>query len=88
MDKLPPEKKEEFLDSIAELIIKRVLVRVLENIPDNERAAFDEVCAAGDHEKINAFLEEKVPGYEKLAAEEIKKTKEEINQTAQMIMSK
>jgi len=33
-------------------------------------------------------LEEKVPGYEKLAAEEIKKTKEEINQTAQMIMSK
>jgi len=46
LDKLPPEKKEEFLDSIAELIIKRVLVRVLENIPDNERAAFDEVCAA------------------------------------------
>lgn len=88
LDKLPSEKKEEIIDSLAELIIKRVLVRVLENIPDSDRAAFDEVCDGGDAEKINGFLEEKVSDYQGLVADEIKKTKEEINQTVEMIMNK
>jgi spore cortex formation protein SpoVR/YcgB (stage V sporulation) len=82
LDALPPEKQEEVLLSIGKIIYQGVLLRVMEELSEEEKAAFDRVLASAKNEDdILAFLEDHVPHLEALIKEEIARFKEHSLQT-------
>ena len=78
---LPEERKTALLMQITESLLKRIVVRVLGELSETDRAAFEEVQETGDPEKINAFLTEKIPNYESMLQEIIAEFKTEMKDT-------
>lgn len=87
IDKLPPEKQEEILTAMTELILKRITLRVLQNFSEKQKEEFDQICSGGDQEKINQFLLVNVPDYERVIQEEIGQFKNEIKETVDALLA-
>jgi len=81
IDQLPEDKKEEVLMLMTEALLKRILITTLEKIPANKKEEFDEIFKSKDSEKINEFLSNNVPDYEKMLKNEIENFKEEMKST-------
>lgn len=87
IDQLPPEKQEEVLTAMTELLLKRLTVRVLENLSEPQREEFSRISAGGDPEKVNQFFVANVPDYEKIMQDEIGKFKVEMKETVDSLLS-
>jgi len=86
IDKLPPEKREEILTAMTELLLKRLTVRVLENLHEQQQEEFSKISASGDPEKINQFFVANVPDYETIIQEEIALFKKEMKETIDALL--
>jgi len=82
IDFLKPEIQDEILAKLGENIIKRISLVVLEALPEEARAEFDNISQSGDQEKMQQFLKAQIPDFEKLIYETIKKTIEEYKMLA------
>lgn len=72
LERLPPEKQEEILLKISELILTNVVFRVSELLNDEEKASLNTLLSEKDHgEKALRFLEEKIPNLAEILQEEI-----------------
>ena len=78
---LPEETQTKLLTGMTESILKRITLRIYEELPENERAEFQKIRDTGEPEKIDEYLHDKIPGYEKKLQEVIEEFKEEMKDT-------
>lgn len=77
LDNLPTDKKADILMRMAEIIQKRLALRVVKLLPET---ALDEYLKIADNNEIGGhkYLAEKIPNYAAIIEEEIVKFKQEI----------
>jgi succinate dehydrogenase flavin-adding protein (antitoxin of CptAB toxin-antitoxin module) len=86
LDKLPPEKQEQILTTMTELLLKRITLLLLEKLSDKQRDEYDQVLATSDPKKINNFFATNLPNYEALMIKEIEDFKEEMKKTVKKLL--
>ena len=87
IDQLPTERQEEILTAMTEALLKRITLRVLENLDEKQREEFDAVASANETEKVTEFLARKVPNYEQLIQDEIAKFRQDMTETVNALIS-
>ncbi|MEK7160922.1 MAG: DUF5663 domain-containing protein [Patescibacteria group bacterium] len=87
INQLPVERQEEILVAMTEVLIKRLTLRVLENLSDAQQEEFEAVCATNDQEKVQAFLAANMPNYEQAVQEEIAVFKKEMKETVDALLA-
>ena len=80
---LPEEKQTGLFTTMTESILKRITIRVLEQLSKKEKKEFDQVRETADPDKINEFLREKIDNYDQMLQEVISEFKEEMKTTMQ-----
>lgn len=77
LDNLPADKKADLLMRMAEIVQKRLALRVMALLPDE---GLDEYLKIADNDEIGGhkYLAEKIPNYAAIIEEEIVKFKQEI----------
>jgi hypothetical protein len=86
ISQLAPQRQEELLVAMTEVLLKRLTLRILEKLSDSQRKEFDVVCSYGNAEKIQAFFTQNVPGYEQMIQEEINSFKQEMKETVDALL--
>lgn len=82
LENLPTERQAALLEKMTELVMKRLMVRAIEEIKEEDKKEAERVFTSGaDEEKMN-FLKEKID-FERLMQEEILKLKQEMAEEAQ-----
>lgn len=73
IDQLPKEKQEESLLQIGEVLQQRVLLRIVEEFPEDKKDELLKMLEAekGDAEQVSSFIETNLPNAEELIADEI-----------------
>lgn len=87
IDQLPPERQEEVLTAMTEVLLKRLTLKVLEKLTEAQQQEFEAVCAAKDQEKITKFFGDNVPGYDQLIQDEIAVFKADIKKTTDALLA-
>lgn len=87
IDQLPPEKQEEILTAMTELILKRITVRALESLSEAQRQEFETLSASGDPDKVTQFLTANVSGYDQLVQDEIAKFRSEMTEMVNALLA-
>lgn len=73
------EKKEELLVSMTEVLLKRIFIETMEKLSESDRDEYLKTVEEGSSpEKVEAFLKEKIPNYEKMVKEVVKGFKREM----------
>ena len=75
---LPEETQIKLLTQMTESVLKRITIRVLERLPEQDRIDLEKLQADGDLEKVNEFLKDKIPNYEQMIQEIVSEFKEEM----------
>jgi len=82
---LSPEKKMNLIQLMTELLQKRVMLRALESMSEQDQLALELV--ENNPEEIIKFLQERVPNFLDIIQEEAIKVKEEMLQTKEQALS-
>ena len=79
LDQLPKKEQEETLLSIGRIIFQSVLIRVMEELSDNDKDEFEKILAEkpNSEEAILGFLKSKIANLDTIVGEEIVKLKQE-----------
>jgi hypothetical protein len=79
IDKLPEDEQERILLNIGKIIFQLVMIRVLEELNENDKGEFEKILneKPNDEEAILNFLKSKIPNLDEIVNEEIAKFKEE-----------
>ena len=87
LDDLPQEKKIELMMKWGDIVQKDIIMRVLRELPEEDKAELDKLLAAkGENfEEIYKFLEGKMPNLDDIVKEEIEKFREEIKDSAKKL---
>lgn len=83
IDKLPKQEQEKVLMQIGEMIQRRVVMRLFEEMPEEKKEEFEKFSKENEKDpaKLIQFLEDNVEKSEELVKEEIGKAKKEILDT-------
>ncbi len=76
LEDLPEEKRVELLDRMAQLVEKRVILRLMEALNESDAAEAEKL--ADKPEELLAFMASKVPDVGAVIAEETQKVQNEI----------
>lgn len=77
---LPADKQQEILSRAGELILKRIFLKVMDSLSEEDKNQFDSLLGKQSQpaqEEITAFLGEKIPNINQLMQQEIEAFKEE-----------
>ena len=87
LDLLPPEERDEALLRVGNIIFKSVLLRVLDELDEKQKDAFDATLDANpdNQEAVFEFLRSNVPDFDALVADVIAKFRQESLATTQQI---
>ena len=79
IDKLPEKQRQELFAQIAEVLQQRIVLRLIEEMPEDKKEEFGKVLAENkdNPEPIEKFLGETLPNVEELVLDEIGKYKQE-----------
>lgn len=67
IDQLPPEEQKQLLTALGDVALKAATLAIINKLSDEDKEQFATFAEAGDAAKLQAFLDEKVPGHEQLA---------------------
>jgi hypothetical protein len=71
LDKMPPEKSEEMLNTLANLVFQAVLVRALPMLSEEDLNEYEKIVSSDEGgDVLFKFLAEKVPEFNKMITEE------------------
>jgi hypothetical protein len=87
IDGLPPERQEEILTVMTEAIFKRITLRLLDGLSEEQQKQFEEIANFGDPEKISQFFAANVPNYEKVIQEEVVRFKNDMTATIDVLLA-
>ena len=82
LEALPNEEKIALLERMTDIVQKRVLLRVMEELPVKEQKKLAKM-GKKQPEEIMAYIEQKMPNFEPLVEEEILKLKKEMINVAE-----
>lgn len=71
LENFSEEQKNALLVQFTDSLIKRLMLRVGDKLNDEEKKEFDKLVESKDTEKINAFLNSKVPDLDQVRDEEM-----------------
>ncbi|MBI5005078.1 MAG: hypothetical protein HZC03_00480 [Candidatus Lloydbacteria bacterium] len=77
---LPVEAQDEIISRLAENLLKKIAIAVLDKLPEDKRTAFEALASEGYTAEIYAFLNANVPDAPALIHAEIQKGILEIKQ--------
>jgi uncharacterized protein (DUF849 family) len=84
LQNLPPDQKQALLDKMAQTVQGRVLDRVLDTLSADQRQQFESLLATdADPAKLDEFLKQNIPDYDKLVLEILMQFKQEMITDAQ-----
>lgn len=78
-----PEVQESVLDSFTGAVIKKMLIRAFELLPEDKKGELVALQDSEDYDKIEQFLKENVPDFDKVMAEVVGSAKEEYRDTVE-----
>ena len=81
LENLPEKKQAELLTAMTESVLKRITVKTLERLSDEDRSEFDKLRETDEPDKIVEFLREKISDYDQMVEGVIKQFKEETKGT-------
>ena len=84
---LPAEEKKKMLAHIYETLELRVGMKLAENMSDGQLDEFEKLMDTGNEAGALTWLETNVPNYKDVVASELEVLKNEIKQTAPMILA-
>lgn len=79
IESLPEERKAVILEMMSDLIQRRVMLRVMDVLSDEDKDKMSEIEA--DADRAAAFIAEKVPNLEEIVKEEVLKSKQDLLQS-------
>ncbi|MAF20654.1 MAG: hypothetical protein CMI55_03155 [Parcubacteria group bacterium] len=81
LEGLPEDKQIELLTTMTESVLKRITIKVLELLSEEDKKEFDQVRETNDPDKISEFLKDKINNYDEIVEDVIKEFKEEMKST-------
>lgn len=78
---LSEEKQAELLTVMTESVLKRITVKTLELLSDEDRVEFEKLRETDDPDKIAEFLRTKISDYDAMVEGVVREFKEEIKGT-------
>lgn len=78
LEHLPLTDRVLITNELVQLIQRRMMVRVVDELNDDALKTFTELVEAGQEHKFNEFIEEYIPNYYDILTEETLKVKEEM----------
>ncbi|MFP4022255.1 MAG: DUF5663 domain-containing protein [Candidatus Paceibacterota bacterium] len=82
---LPEEAQSRILQAMTETLLKKITLRVLEELSEEERDEFEKVREQEDAEKTENFLREKLPNYDEILEEVVSDFKKEMKENIEDI---
>lgn len=79
LDYLPEEDRIKLLDSMAEVISQRVLLRILAGLPQDKSEMLAGLLDNGNDDEVGRFIEENVSGFLSILQEEIDAVSNELS---------
>lgn len=74
---LPDEKKADLIEKMAELAEKRIILRLMRELPEKEHREFEKIAENDNRAKME-FLQRKFPDLAEIIQQEIIKVKKEL----------
>ncbi len=65
-ENLTQEDKDAIMVQLADSLLKRLVLRVYDRLNEKDQEEFDKLTEEGDAEKINSFLENKIPDLDEM----------------------
>ncbi len=79
LESLPDEQKIKMVEMMSTIVQKRLMLRVMEQLSEPEKDAFEKVLGGKDADLAAAeFIKNKVPNFDEMVQEEIIKIKQEM----------
>lgn len=78
LENLSNGEKLEIIDKAADVVLDKVLLRIMNELTDEEAKEMNELFESGEEEKIAQVLYKKFPNINDIFDEEIEKTKEDL----------
>lgn len=83
VDKLPKARQTQLLSEIIVILQDRMILRVVQSIPEEKRDEFYALVDTADDDKITKFIEQYIDNLEELIKEEAVKLKEELKEVSE-----
>lgn len=83
LEDLPEGKQAELLTTMTESVLKRITIKILEQLSDDDRGEFNKLRETDEPDKIVEFLREKISDYDQMVEGVIQEFKEGIKTTTQ-----
>ena len=78
IENLPDKRKLEILGKITELVEKRLMVRLLQNLPKDKQNEFAEILKKNQAKQTQTFISANFPDFQNWLVEEINAVKSEL----------
>jgi hypothetical protein len=79
LEGLDDNKKDELLEQIGEVILKKIFIETMERLGDQDRVEFEQILdKEASPEEIEKFLSEKVPDFEDMVSKIVIELKEDL----------
>lgn len=78
LEDLPEDKQTELLQTMTKSLLKRITLRVLEELSDEDREEYEKIKEEGDSDKMEEFLRGKIDNYDEFVQSIVDEFKEEI----------
>jgi DNA-binding MarR family transcriptional regulator len=78
LDSFTEEEKNEILVQLTDSLLKRLFLRVQDNLNEQDRKELEQLSEKKDQQKIEEFLREKIPNLDQIRDEELRGLVEEM----------
>lgn len=74
---LPLDIQDKILEKLGSNILKRLVLVILKNLPEEMKVEFEKLSEGGDEIKLREFFKNTIPNFEELTQKTIKETIDE-----------
>ncbi len=78
IENLPEDEKKNLLASLSESFLRRITVRIYENLDETDQTEFEKIAAENNPAKLEEFLKSKIPNIEEIQKKELEELVREI----------
>ncbi len=78
MENLPIEKQAGIIEKISRIVYKRILLRILDRLSDEEAMEIDALLEKKDYERVDEYIRDKAPDFITILKQEIEEVRADI----------
>ena len=84
---LPTEEQDHVLDTLGDVLIRRMIIKVLALLPDGEKQKFEELFVAQQNEALEALINKNIPNAREVMMQEVRDGVEEYKKRVNAIIA-